>query len=337
VARGNKGFADLVAAGNAARSASARLPPRTGVLGARENRLADLATGALVNRLQEFVDPARCKIWDGHNRDYQALTADVCADLIESFRAQGKQEVAAIVRRVTGDLDHDYEVICGARRHWTVSWLRANNYPEFRFLVEPRELTDEEAFRLADLENRSRKDLSDYERATDYARAIDRYYGGSQQKMVERLEVSKSWLSRYLELARLPAEILGSFGSPHVIRITHAAALAPLLRVPPMRERMIAAAALLAHQQAASAGEGRSPVLAASVVRSLVQAAEQKPGRRVSKEIVIREPGGAILARGQGGRGGLVSLTLPNVPSRDRAEVMKTVAALLDQVLSKAG
>ena len=82
--------------------------------------------------------------------------------------------------------------------------MRAHDQPDFRFLVEPRELTDEEAFRLADLENRSRRDLSDYERANDYARAVERYYGGSQQQMAERLEVSKSWLSRYLELAQLP-------------------------------------------------------------------------------------------------------------------------------------
>ena len=329
MSRGNKGFADLVAASNAARATSVRLPPRTGVLGARENRLADLATGAMVNRTQEFVDPARCKIWDGHNRDYHALSTDACADLIESFRAQGKQEVAAIVRRVAGDTDHEFEVICGARRHWTVTWLRANNYPAFRFLIEPRELTDEEAFRLADLENRSRKDLSDYERATDYARAIDRYYGGSQQKMVERLEVSKSWLSRYLELARLPPEVLASFGSPHVIRITHAAALAPLLRAPFTRDRVIAAAADLAGRQSAA------PAPAAAVVRSLIQAAEQKPARRMPKEIVIRGQGGTILARGQGGRAGGVSLTLPAAASRERAEIMAAIGALLDQVLAK--
>ncbi len=335
VTKGNRGFADLVTTGNAARPAPTRLPPRTGMLAARENRLADLATGALVNRLQEFVDPARCKIWDGHNRDYQALSEAVCADLIESFRAQGRQEVPAIVRRLTGDPDHDYEVICGARRHWTVTWLRANNYPEFRFLVEPRELTDEEAFRLADLENRSRKDLSDYERATDYARAIDRYYGGSQQKMVERLDVSKSWLSRYLELARLPAEVLGSFGSPHVIRITHAAALAPLLRAPQTRERILAAATDLAQQQATLVGEGAPPLAAASVVRSLAKAAEAKPARRAPKEVVLRGRGGQILARGQAGRGGQDSISLPNASSRDRAEIRATIEDLLDKVLLK--
>ncbi len=336
MAKGNRGFADLVTAGQAARPAPARLPPRTGVLGARENRLAELATGSLVTRQQEFVDPARCKIWDGHNRDYQALNEEQCADLIESFRAQGKQEVAAIVRRVAGNPAYDYEVICGARRHWTTTWLRANNYPEFRFLVEPRELTDEEAFRLADLENRSRKDLSDYERATDYARAIERYYGGSQQKMVERLEVSKSWLSRYLELARLPDVVLASFGSPHVIRISHAAILAPLLNSPITQARVLAAAAALAQRQAALAQSG-APILApATVLRDLRAAAAAKPPKRAMKEVVLRGEGGMILAKGQGGRGGAVSIILPSAATRSRADLADAVSALLDQLLPAA-
>jgi len=32
-----------------------------------------------------------------------------------------------------------------------------HDYPDFRFLVEPREMSDEQAFRVADLGNRSRK------------------------------------------------------------------------------------------------------------------------------------------------------------------------------------
>ena len=84
-----------------------------------------------------------------------------------------------------------------------MSWLRAHNYPEFRFLVEVRDLTDEQAFRLSDIENRDNLDLSDYERAVDYKDALGRYYA-SQKEMAARLEVSEAWLSRYLDLAALP-------------------------------------------------------------------------------------------------------------------------------------
>ena len=131
-----------------------RMP--VGILAQRENRMAELASGAVVGRAIEQVDPARCRMWAEHNRDYEALDESRCADLIESFKAQGRQEVPAIVRRVRNEADFDFEVICGARRHWTVSWLRAHNYADFRFLVEVRELTDEEAFRISDLETRAR-------------------------------------------------------------------------------------------------------------------------------------------------------------------------------------
>ena len=322
MAQGNRGFADLVANAGGVGRAAARLPPRTGILGARENRLAELATGATLTRVHEFVDPARCRIWEGHNRDYAALTPENCADLIESFRAQGHQEVPAIVRRIAGDAAHQFEVICGARRHWTVSWLRANNFPEFKFLIEPRELTDEEAFRLADLENRNRRDLSDYERARDYARAIERYYGGSQQRMVERLEVSKSWLSRYLELARMPGEVIAAFGSPYAIGISHAAVLAPLLRVPEQAERMLAEARALGDRPA------QPP---AAVVRRLAQAAKAAaPKRTKLREFSVRAADGAVVARGQrGARGGAVSIVVPAAGTRARAEVLAAVAEIL--------
>src|SRR3984885_1062054 len=139
--QGNRGFAKGLASTVPPPASASRLPPRTGILGERENRLAELAAGNSVTRVHELVDPARCRIWEGHNRDYSALNEINCADLIESFKAQSRQEVAAIVRRVAGDPDRPYEVICGARRHWTVAWLRSHDHPEFKFLIEPRELS----------------------------------------------------------------------------------------------------------------------------------------------------------------------------------------------------
>src|SRR3546814_6224667 len=127
-------------------------------------------------------DTARCRMWEHHKRDYSARNEDRGADLIETIVAQGKQEFPAIGRRVTGDPDHDYEVISGARRHWTVSWLRANNYPDIRYLIEIRRLTDEQAYRVSDLENRARDELTDVARARDYLQALD-LYSGCQQKV----------------------------------------------------------------------------------------------------------------------------------------------------------
>ena len=60
---------------------------------------------------------------------------------------------------------------------------------------------------------------------------------------------AESWLSRYLELARLPTDIVAAFASPHAIGISHAAILAPLLRADDQRDRIVAEAKRLAAEQ----------------------------------------------------------------------------------------
>ena len=194
----------------------------------RGNALGEKLSGEIDEKVLQRVDPARCKMWEHHNRAYNLLNPENCADLIEGIRAQGQQEFPAIVRKIS-DADYDYEVICGARRHYAISHLRANNYPQFKYLIEVRDLSDEEAFRLADIENRDRADISDYERAVDYAKAVKLYYGGKQKSMAERLQVSEGWLSRYLYLAKLPDEIIAAFSNPNEIKELHARALKPIL------------------------------------------------------------------------------------------------------------
>lgn len=339
MAVGNRGFAAGLAGSALAPPPATRLPPRTGILEMRDNRLAQLADGSVVSRVHELVDPARCRIWADHNRDYPALSEENCGDLIESFKAQGKQEVPAIVRRVKDRDGIDYEVICGARRHWSVSWMRDHNYPDFRFLVEPRELTDEEAFRLADLENRSRRDLSDYERASDYLRAVDRYYRGSQQGMAERLEVSKSWLSRYLELARLPAEVISSFGSPHVIGVSHSAVLAPILRKDSSRPLMINEATKIAQEQQERSSAGMPPLPPAAVTERLLAASTpSKPGRQnaVPSERVARSEGGNLIARGvKAKRGGSITIIVPTPGKFERDEILDAITSVLEDLIKK--
>jgi ParB family chromosome partitioning protein len=338
MAVGNKGFAAGLA-GEVVPPAGGKLPPRTGVLQSRGNRLAELATGQSMTREHELVDPAVCRIWAFHNRDYGVLSEESCADLIESFRAQGRQEVPAIVRRVLSDPGCQFEVICGARRHWTASWLRQHGVPNFKFLVEPRELTDEEAFRIADLENRSRQDLSDVERARDYAGALARYYAGNQARMAERLSVSQSWLSRYLDLATFPSIVIAAFGVLPAVRISHAAALAPLLRHPMSQQAVVAEAEAVAAEQRERV-EARQAVLpAAAVVKRLLQATRRKDAARVSPravEYTIRSASGAVLARGtRPQRGGNLVISVPRGGAGDRAELMQAIGEVLDR-LTKA-
>lgn len=264
----------------------------------RSTSIAERMSGERQEKTLHLVDPARCRMWDRHNRDYALLTPENCRDLIDGIKAQGQQEFPAIARRLEGE-EHDFEVICGARRHYAVSWLRANNYPQFRYLVEVRDLTDEEAFRLADIENRDREDISDYERAVDYAQAIKLYYGGQQKAMAERLEVSPPWLSRYLVLAKLPESILNAFSSRRDIRERHARALKPLLNVPEQANAIIEEAHFIAQTQArASKGQG-GYVEAQEVFKRLTRAAKPKPK-------VAKVSTGKLYTRSNGERGIMV-------------------------------
>lgn len=213
-----------------------------------------------VSRLR--VDPTRCRMWSHHNRNYALLNEVRCADLIEGFRAMG-QQFPAIVREVSEDPDHDWEVVCGARRHWTAQYL---GQP---LLIEPRDLTDEEAFRLSDIENRDRQDISDYERALDYRHALALYYDNSQSQMAQRLECSAVWLSRFLAIANLPDEIVKAYRAVTEIKVSHARLLNPLLESPASRKRVLAAAVAL----------GEDPQEGRVVVKRLQQAARQQEQR----------------------------------------------------------
>lgn len=304
--------------------------PAIGVLAGRSNRLAELASGAVVARTLELVDPARCRIWPEHNRDYEKLDEARCADLIESLKAQNRQEIPAIVRRVKDNPAFDFEVICGARRHWSVSWLRAHNYPDFRFLVEIREMTDEEAFRVSDLENRARDDLSDIERARDYLRALERHYEGRQKTMAQRLNVSEAWLSRYLDLARLPADLVAAFPDPHALRIKHITFLKPLLKPEDRRERVLEAARELRQ----GGGGGLSPQ---DVIRRLTQAADpprksgppKKSGS--APDNLVRTAAGAPVLRIDGRKRKELRLTLLTGGGATRQEAEAALRDVLEQ------
>ena len=211
-------------------------PKAHGILGRRMERNKEHFKGQRIRKVQYMVPTSKCRLWEKHNRQYDLLNETRCKDLIEGFKSTGKQEFPAIVRKVEEEgSEYEYEVICGARRHWTASYLG------WELLVEVRELTDEEAFRLADIENRDREDISDYERALDYKSALNDYYS-SQKQMAERLEVSIDWLSRFLSLADLPPEVVKAYRDITEIKVLHYRVLAPWLKRANTKNKLIEAA-----------------------------------------------------------------------------------------------
>lgn len=338
MSKGNKGFGDAVLGSVAVSRPAPKASPAEGVLQSRNGSLAQLATGKMVTDRTSWIDPARCRPWGLHNRDLDRLTEESCADLIESIKAEGKQRIPAIVRRVQGDPDCDYEIIAGVRRWWTINWLRAHNYPDFLYLITIQTVTDEEGFRLADVENRARKDISAIERARDYLRALDLFYNGSQVEMANRMNVSTGWMSRILEVGRLPEEVINAFAHPHEITARHAAQIGPVvnLKNPAERKRVLAKAGELAKAREA----GAAPMPAHTVVAELLKAAKEPVGRRASTKkasntiYATAAPNGnplievETLPRGKGHVIRLYSKT-----GAGREEIQKALAEMVEHLL----
>ena len=244
--------------------------PRGTTLLNRETALARVTSGEVRQVTQLLLDPARVRIWPGNARIYRDLTEEGCRELIDSIIAEGGQKVPAVVRRLEGDATHDFEVIAGTRRHWSISWLRTHSYPEMQFVAQVANLDDEAAFRLADLENRARKDVSDIERARNYAEALKVHYGNHLTRMAERLKVSKGWLSKMIKVANIPDAVIAAFASPADVQLKPAYALAQVLDDKAMAKAIESTARDLAREQMARRDQGLAPYPAANVLRRLL-------------------------------------------------------------------
>jgi ParB family chromosome partitioning protein len=238
----------------------------------RETALSRVASGEVRQVTQLLLDPAKVRVWSGNARSYAHLSEAACQELIDSLVSEGGQKVPAVVRRVDDDPVHQFEVIAGTRRHWAISWLRAHSYPDMMFLAQVAQLDDEAAFRFADIENRARKDVSDLERARNYAAALREHYNNHATRMAERLKVSKGWLSKMLKVAALPDEVIAAFQSPAEVQLKPAYALAQLLDNQTAQSNVLAEAARIREEQSVRRSGGMSPIAGADIMKRLLSA-----------------------------------------------------------------
>jgi len=234
--------------------------------------LERIASGELKQVAQVRLDPQRCRIWRGNARNYTGLTYERCKDLIDSMIAEGGQKVPALVRKLKNDPDYDYEVIYGTRRHWATSWLRANSYSDFVFLAEVRDVDDETAFRLSDLENRARADISELERARSYAAALPIHYDGKQARMAERLNISKGLLSKMIAFASISDAIMEAFALSGELSLRQGYALAQAVSSQAAQDRATKAAGIIAKENATRSEAGKGALSTTAVLGRLLQA-----------------------------------------------------------------
>src|SRR3546814_12276726 len=94
--------------------------------------------------------------------------------------------------------------------------------------------------------------------------------------MAQRLNQSEAWLSRYLDLARLPAELMIAFPDPFELKISHVGTLKPILKPEDSRARVLAEAARLAPSPTARATN--APTRVTAVLLPLLPACEPPRG-----------------------------------------------------------
>jgi len=170
---------------------------------------------ALKTKLAEFegasatkkIDPKRVRASKWANRHEESFNNSDFQSLKAEIETAGGNVQPIKVRPVKDD-PGCYELIFGHRRHRACLELGI----EVLALVE--DLNDADLFCQMDRENRERSALRPWETGTTYARALDEGLFASARKLAEAVSIDLSQLGKALALARLPADIVASFGSP---------------------------------------------------------------------------------------------------------------------------
>ena len=257
------------------------------------------------------VNPDMCDIWAGNTRDVQALGSRSFVDLMASLRSVG-QTVPAIARISPVDPDR-LEIIAGACRLTAIRQLndqRGDN-DAMRIIVDLRDLDDEAALQIVDAENRGRSDMSQYEKAHFYDRAIPGVYP-TEAAFAEALGLNKSTVNRTLAITRLPPAVMGLIKNRHGISAAQASSFMRDWNMPDLHDTL---------NDTIDALSTNGPQNAATVFKAL-QAAVAPPVDIKGHDIVVDGTTHGSLQRGNGG------ITIKLLPTADGIMVKPLIIAI---------
>jgi ParB family transcriptional regulator, chromosome partitioning protein len=231
----------------------------------------------------EQVEPARCVLWQFHERFGVELNRESCTELITSIQRHGQRH-PVLGRRLGKAPNASVELIYGARRLFAASQLGV------KLLVDIREMNDRAGIVEMEIENRLRVDISSYERGISYRRWLNARLFASQAELAKELGVSEAQISRLLRYADLPAAVVAAFDTVQSIREEWAVALAKACQDPIHRP------AVLRRAREISQADRRYPPQVA--FRRLIWGARMAghEGRRLQDE-VIKSPSGKPMYR----------------------------------------
>ncbi len=231
----------------------------------------------------EQVEPARCVLWQFHERFGDELNRESCRELITSIQRHGQRH-PVLGRRLAGGRGASIELIYGGRRLFAAARLGV------KLLVDVQELNDRAGIVEMEIENRLRADISPYERGMSYRRWLNARLFASQAELAKELAISEAQISRLLRYADLPAAVVGAFDTVQAIREEWAVVLAKMCQDPSRR------AAVLRRAREISQLERRYPPQV--VFRRLVSGAHIA-GREAARphDEVVKSPSGKPIYR----------------------------------------
>lgn len=145
---------------------------------------------------------SQTKVWHNNERDQELLTEESLDDLIPSFLLSGQQNPA-----YGREFDDVIEVADGSRRRKTAILTST----EYRILVG--DLDDEQMDALCNLGNNYRP-TSAFERGSRYKKRLDHEFAGNITALAEAEHISRKIITRCINTASLPRELIALFSQP---------------------------------------------------------------------------------------------------------------------------
>lgn len=220
---------------NDAQDTNNKPPPAQAPASSPGQAAAQTDTSSVATQRYRKIDPSRCRPWALHNRDAVWLTPENCADLIHSIRSEGQLDLG-LVRKLADDPHHDFEIICGVRRWYSVSQL-----PETPFKARVLDVNDQECTVLMHVENEQSKDISAMEKGRSYRLMLEQSVYDNASSLARALSLSRSYVSlvtKAIEILDRPQ--LNALLGPHIREISYkdARELAVQIEDPRCRERV---------------------------------------------------------------------------------------------------
>lgn len=262
------------------------------------------------------VDPRRCRPWKFHNRTDAWYTRERCQDLVDSIVKDGQLE-PALARKISGDAEHDFELIFGMRRRFACEATGQ------KLKIRVVDADDARAAVLMHIENADRQDITPMERALSFAAQAEAKIFPTQEALAEALGVSKGQVAKMIKAAGLlkhPA-ISALLPDRSVVPVEQAYKLAALMERPGAKDVVLKAA-----QNLGNRGGAKRP--AAETLKVLMASLDRSKGfEPVKRDYNVGAAGRVQVTRNAKGK---VTLAFPDgFKGLDKDAVVKAVEKIV--------